>query len=149
MLLTSDHIIFLVQFGINQHSKILWKIYLRWFLPKCTRNHANTYTYIDTSILIKMLHKWWNNVETNDKKMTSIIIYNQQLKKNCYCSFLVIDWLFYLLCPWKYFTMVSNLTPFASAFRCLLRTCISWFKCFKFSINCNCRYKNWHQLLLL
>ena len=29
-----------------------------------------------------MLHKWWNNVETNDKKMTSIIIYNQQLKKN-------------------------------------------------------------------
>ena len=28
-----------------------------------------------------MLHKWWNNVETNDKKMTLIIIYNQQLKK--------------------------------------------------------------------
>ena len=34
-----------------------------------------------------MLHKWWNNVETNDKKMTSIIIYNQQLKKNLLLQF--------------------------------------------------------------
>ena len=34
-----------------------------------------------------MLHKWWNNVETNDKKMTSIIIYNQQLKKKLLLQF--------------------------------------------------------------
>ena len=44
-----------------------------------------------------------------------------------------------------YYTIVSNLALFASAFRCLLRTAISWFKCFKFSINCNCSYKNWHK----
>ena len=44
-----------------------------------------------------------------------------------------------------YYTIISNLALFASAFRCLLRTGISWFKCFKFSINCNCSYKNWHK----
>ena len=42
-----------------------------------------------------MLHKWWNNVETNDKKMTSIIIYNQQLKKKLLLQFLG-NWLIIL-----------------------------------------------------
>ena len=46
-----------------------------------------------------------------------------------------------------YYTIVSNLALFASAFRCLLRTSISRFKCFRFRINCNCSYKNWHKKL--
>ena len=50
-----------------------------------------------------MLHKWWNNVETNDKKMTSIIIYNQQLKKKLLLQFFG-NWLIILfIMPMKIF----------------------------------------------
>ena len=72
ILLTSNQMIFLMQFGINKHSYIfqrlqialalraraifgsLRKIYLCLFIPNCTRNHLITYTnilfyYINTS----------------------------------------------------------------------------------------------------
>ena len=63
ILLTSNQMIFLVQFGINKHSQIfqrlqialalraraifcsLWKICSCLFIPNCTRNHLITYTY--------------------------------------------------------------------------------------------------------
>ena len=62
ILLTSNQMIFLVQFGINKHSQIfqrlqialalraraifcsLWKICSCLFIPNCTRNHLITYT---------------------------------------------------------------------------------------------------------
>ena len=62
ILLIRNHIIFLVQFGINKHLLIFQrpqialalrarsillvfkKIYLCLFIPNCTRNHVITYT---------------------------------------------------------------------------------------------------------
>ena len=59
ILLISNLMIFLVQFGINKHLKIfklpncnfvsLWKIYLCLLIPNCTGNHV--ITYINNSIL--------------------------------------------------------------------------------------------------
>ena len=56
ILLTSNHMIFLVQFGINKHLQIfqrpqiapillVWKIYSCLFIPICTWNHVITGTY--------------------------------------------------------------------------------------------------------
>ena len=51
ILLTRNHMIFLVQFGINKHlliffkdHKVFKKICSCLFIPNCTRNHVITYT---------------------------------------------------------------------------------------------------------
>ena len=73
ILLTRNHMIFLVQFGINKHLLIFQrpqialslqarpillvfeKIYSCLFIPNCTRNHVITYTYIKTLLAILTL----------------------------------------------------------------------------------------------
>ena len=73
ILLTSNQMIFVVQFGINKHAQFfkdykfcsLWKICSYSFIPNCTRNHLITYRksyerecitwYMVTSDVLKVL----------------------------------------------------------------------------------------------
>ena len=100
ILLTRNHMIFLVQFGINKHLLIFSKttnctcpkgscnfvskkIYLCLFIPNCTRNHVITYT-------------------NKSEKVTHLMIY---VKTKAKISHLIMN------IQWSWFHSINPLTP--------------------------------------
>ena len=77
ILLTRNHMIFLLQFGINKHKfffkdhkfhsplrariilLVFKKIYSCLYIPNCTRNHVNTYAYLH--FLFSWNKRWFNS----------------------------------------------------------------------------------------